>query len=79
MADTRALAFDTHWAVKALCEAGAAEPRTEAFVETSGDTITGNPATKTQIGGLEAWLYRQLWIMAAGIVGLTVELVKLLG
>ena len=30
-------------------------------------------------GGLEARLYRQLWIMAAGIVGLTVALVKLLG
>ena len=34
---------------------------------------------KIDIGGLEARLYRQLWIMAAGIVGLTVALVKLLG
>ena len=30
-------------------------------------------------GDLEARLYRQLWIMAAGIVGLTVARVKLLG
>ena len=29
------------------------------------------------LGNLEARLYRQLWIMAAGIVGLTVALVKL--
>ena len=34
---------------------------------------------KTDISGLEARLYRQLWLMAAGIVGLTVALVKLLG
>ncbi len=33
---------------------------------------------KADISGLEARLYRQLWIMAAGIVGLTVTLVKLL-
>ena len=31
------------------------------------------------IGDLEGRLYRQLWIMAAGIVGLTVALVKLIG
>ena len=29
------------------------------------------------LGNLEARLYRQLWLMAAGIVGLTVALVKL--
>ena len=34
---------------------------------------------EASIGGLEARLYRQLWLMAAGIVGLTVALVKLLG
>ena len=84
------LAFDTHRAVKALCEAGAAEPLAEAVVETVGDAIGSNVATKadiaeskaalkTDIGGLEARLYRQLWLMAVGIVGLTVALVKLLG
>ena len=77
------LAFDTHRAVKALCEAGAAEPLAEAVVETVGDAIGGNVATKaalkTDIGGLEARLYRQLWLMAVGIFGLTVALVKLLG
>ena len=33
---------------------------------------------KADISGLEARLYRQLWIMAAGIVGPTVALIKLL-
>ena len=103
------LAFDTHRGVKTLCEAGAAEPLAEAFVETIGDAITGNVATKAdikasevanvraelktdiglvraeigavqgEIGGLEARLYQQLWLMAAGIVGLPVAMVKLLG
>ena len=39
------LAFDTHRAVKALCEAGAAEPLAEAVVKTIGGAITGNVAT----------------------------------
>ena len=50
------LAFDTHRAVKALCEAGAAEPLAEAFVETIGDAITGNVATKADIAASEAAL-----------------------
>ena len=33
---------------------------------------------KADLGDLEARLYRQLWVMAAGIVGLTVTLVKLI-
>ena len=99
-----ALAFDTHRAVKALCEAGAAEPLAEAVVATVGNAIAGDVATKAdisevqteiarvrteiaqvraelkaEIGGLEARLYWHLWIMAAGIVGLTVTLVKLIG
>ena len=35
-------------------------------------------AVRSEIAALEARLYRHLWIMAAGIVGLTVTLVKLL-
>jgi len=34
---------------------------------------------RAETGGLEARLYLQLWLMAAGIVGMTVALVKLLG
>ena len=33
---------------------------------------------KAEIAGLETRLYRQLWLMAVGIVGLTVTLMKLL-
>lgn len=98
------LAFDTHRAVKAICEAGAAEPLAEAVVATVGEAIGGNVATKADIAevqtdiaqvrtdiaqvraelkadisGLEARLHRHLGMMAAGIVGLTVTLVKLLG
>ena len=43
------LAFDTHRAVKALCEAGAAESLAEAFVETIGYAISGNIVTKADI------------------------------
>ena len=49
-----ALAFDTHRAVKVLCEAGAAEPPAEAFVETIGDALIGNVATKADIAEFEA-------------------------
>ncbi len=85
------LAFDTHKAVKALKEAGADERLAEAVVATVGDAMGENVATKSDIpfvrsdiavvrsdiSALEARLYRHLWIMAAGIVGLTVALVKL--
>lgn len=82
------LAFDTHKAVKALREAGADEALAEAVVATVGDAIDGNVATKadlaevkaelkTELAEMEARLHRHLWVMAAGIVGLTVALVKL--
>lgn len=50
------LAFDTHRAGKALCEAGAAEPLAEAFVGTIGDAVTGNIATKADIAASEVAL-----------------------
>ena len=50
------LAFDTHRAVKALCEAGAGEPLAEALVETIGDAMTGNVATKADIAASEVAL-----------------------
>ena len=82
------LAFDTHKAVKALQAAGAAEPLAEAVVATVGEAVGENVATKadiaevkaelkTELAEMEARLHRHLWIMAAGIVGLTVALVKL--
>ena len=50
------LAFDTHRAVKALCEAGAAEQLAETVVEAIGDAITGNVATKADIAASEVGL-----------------------
>ncbi|MCY4441935.1 MAG: hypothetical protein OXE53_17220 [Deltaproteobacteria bacterium] len=78
-------AFDTHKAVKALKEAGFGDIQAEAVVATVGDAIGGDVATKgdvaalkTDIAEFKAEIYRHLWLMAAGIVGLTVTLVKLI-
>lgn len=56
--------------VKAELKADIAEVKAELKEDIAG--------VRTEIAGLEARLYRQLWIMAAGIVGLTVALMKLL-
>ena len=79
------LAFDTHKAVRALKEAGFGDAQAEAVVATVGDAMGGDVATKGDIAALKgdiavlrAEIYRHLWLMAAGIVGLTVTLVKLI-
>ena len=78
-------AFDTHKAVKALKEAGFGDIQAEAVVATVGDAIGGDVATKgdvaalkTDIAEFKAEIYRHLSLMVAGIVGLTVTLVKLI-
>lgn len=120
-----ALAFDTHKAVTALKQAGFEEAQAEAVVNTMGEALAGNVATKADLtevrAALEAdlaavkadleqlrtetkadlaavqakleadiagvrtdmaeqftALYKQLWLMAVGIVGLTVTLIKLI-
>jgi len=98
-----ALAFDTHKAVTALRQAGFEETQAEAVVNTMGEALGGNVATKADLVAVQAKLetdiaavrtemaslradvsaqfaalYKQLWVMAAGIVGLTVTLVKLI-
>ena len=91
-----ALAFDTHKAVNALKQAGFEEAQAEAVVNTMGEALGGNVATKADLAAVQAKLeadiagvrtevaeqftalYRQLWLMAVGIVGLTVTLVKLI-
>ncbi|MDE2756419.1 MAG: DUF1640 domain-containing protein [Acidobacteriota bacterium] len=127
-----ALAFDTYKAVTALKQAGFEEAQAEAVVNTMGEALGGNVATKadltevraaleadmtamktaleTDIAAVKAdieqlrsetkadlatmradmetlradmaeqftTLYKQLWLMAVGIVGLTVTLVKLI-
>jgi len=98
-----ALAFDTHKAVTALQRAGFETTQAEAVVNTLGEALGGNVATKADLtevrAALEAdiaavrtelatvradladqfaALYKQLWLMAVGIVGLTVTLGKLI-
>ena len=84
-----ALAFDTHKAVTALKQAGFDEGQAEAVVNTVGDALGGNVATKADLteavaavradmAAQFAALYKQLWLMAVGVVGLTVTLVKLI-
>ena len=71
-------AFDTHKAVAALKQAGFEEAQAEAVVNTMGEALGGSVATKADLKELEAALYKQLWLMAVGIVGMTVTLVKLI-
>ena len=83
------LAFDTHKAIKVPKDAGFKETQAEATVSTIGETIGESVAAKehitagisyftAEIAAFEARLYRYLWLMAAGIVGVTVTLVKLI-
>ena len=83
------LVFDTHKAVTVLKQAGFEETQAEAVVTTMGEALSGNVATKadvteavatlrTEMAEQFAALYKQLWLMAVGIVGLTVTLVKLI-
>ena len=72
------LAFDTLKAAKTLKEAGFEEAQAEAVVAAVGGAMGENVATKADLTALEARLYRHLWIMAAGIVGVTVTLMKLI-
>jgi len=98
-----ALAFDTLKASRTLQAAGFDEGQAEAVVNTLGEALGGNVATKADLtevrAALEAdiaavrtelatvradladqfaALYKQLWLMAVGIVGLTVTLGKLI-
>ena len=84
--------FDTLHAAKTLTKAGFAPPQAEAITDTIRAAFTDSVATKTDIAELRAEiqavemrvaerfeaLYKQLWVMAVGIVGLTVTLVKLI-
>ena len=69
-----ALAFDTHRAVKVLCEAGAAEPPAEAFVETIGDALIGNVATKADIAEFEARVQAKIAEVRAEVANVQAEM-----
>ncbi|PTM75295.1 hypothetical protein [Cereibacter johrii] len=49
-----------------------------AIAEGVSEADTTSLIIKTDLAELKADLYRRLWIMAAGIVGLTVTLIKVL-
>lgn len=83
------LAFDSHEAAAALKQAGFDEGQAEAVINTVGDAPGGKVATKADLteavaavradmAAQFAGLHKQLWLMAVGIVGLTVTLVKLI-
>lgn len=73
-----AFAFDTLKAAKALRDAGFDEAQAEAVVTTVGGAIGEQAATTTDIAELRADIYRHLWLMAAGFIGVTVTLVKVI-
>ena len=83
------LAFDTHKAIKVPKDAGFEETQAEAAVSTIGEAIGENVAAKehitagisyftAEIAAFEARFYRHLWLVAAGIMGVTVTPVKLI-
>ena len=62
--------------VKAELKADIAEVKTD-IAEVRTEIAEVKAELKTDLAALESRLHRQLWVMAAGIVGLTVALVKL--
>ncbi len=63
--------------VKAELAEVKAELKTD-IAEVKAELKADIAAVRADMSGLEARFYRQLWVMAAGIVGLTVTLIKLL-
>ena len=84
--------FDTLHAAKALTAAGFAAPQAEAITDTIREAFTESVATKTDIAEVKAeiaevkaelkadiaGLYKQLWLVALGIVTAVAAIVKLL-
>ena len=77
--------FDTLQAAKALAAAGFEARQAEAITDTIREAFTESVATKTDIAEVKAEmaerfeaLYRQLWLVALGIVTAVTALVKLL-
>ena len=82
-------AFDTLATANALKEAGFEEVQAVAIVDALRRAVTEEVATKANqselraelkadLSELRADLYRALWMQAAGIIGLTVALLKIL-
>lgn len=73
-----ALHIDTLKFSRKLIEAGMEPKAAEAIAEGLAEADTSTLATKQDLAEFKAELFRHLWIMAAGIVGLTVTLIKVL-
>ena len=73
-----ALHIDTLKFARKLTDAGMDQKAAEAIAEGLAEADTSTLATKQDLAEFKAELFRHLWIMAAGIVGLTVTLVKVL-
>ena len=82
-------AFDTLATANALKEAGFQDAPAVAIVDALRHAVTEEVATKADLSelrteskadsaGARADLYRALWMQAAGIIGLTVALLKIL-
>ena len=84
--------FDTLHAAKALTAAGFEAQQAEAITDTIREAFTGSVATKADIAEVKteiaeakaelkadiAGLYKQLWLVALGIVTAVAAIVKLL-
>ena len=73
-----ALHIDTRKFSRKLIEAGMEPKAAEAIAEGLAEADTSTLATKQDLAEFKAELFRPLWLMAAGIVGLTVTLIKVL-
>ena len=62
-----ALAFDTHKAVTALKQAGFEEAQAEAVVNTMGEALGGNVATKADLTEVRAVLEADMTAMKAAL------------
>ena len=84
--------FDTLHAAKALAAAGFKAQQAEAITDTIREAFTGSVATKADIAEVKteiaeakaelkadiAAIYKQLWLVALGIVTAVAAIVKLL-
>ncbi|MBU3031125.1 hypothetical protein [Paracoccus marinaquae] len=80
-----ALHIDTLKFARKLADAGLDQKAAEAIAEGMAEADTSTLATRQDLAEVrrdmaefKADLFRHLWIMAAGIVGLTVTLIKIL-
>ena len=75
------MTYDTLATARALADAGLEPRQAEAIATAIREAAEHQPveaATRADLSALEARLYRFLLIQAAGIVGLTVAIIRLL-